>query len=250
MARKLAVAMRKGGSGKTTTTVNLAAALALRGKRVLLVDLDPQANATIAVGLNPLEPAHNVSDLFHDDALDPRAAVAKTGFGLDVLPGHAELARTEGGMQAADVYNLRSILEPLEGDYDYVIVDTPPSESFLTANALAYANEIIIPLQAHYFAMEGLAQAIDQVGKVRSGLNPEIRVIGILPTMVNPRTNISKAVLDAARQAYPRTVYPFTIDFSVKHPEATAAGVPIVLYDPNHGGSIAYNQLAEEVDGK
>jgi len=241
--------MRKGGSGKTTTTVNLATALHERGRRVLLVDLDPQANATIAVGINPLEVKHNVNDLLTDDTIPAQAGITTTDFGMDVIPAHADLARTEAGMQAAEIYALRELLAPLEADYDYIVIDTPPSESFLTANALAYATEVIIPLQAHYFAMEGLAQAAEQVTKVRAGLNPEIRVIGILPTMVNPRTNISKAVLDAAREAYPRTIYPFSVDFSVKHPEATAAGVPIVLYEPNHSGALAYRQLAETIDG-
>jgi len=241
--------MRKGGSGKTTTTVNLAAALRERGRRVLLVDLDPQANATIAVGINPLEVRYNINDLLTSDAISTREGITHTDFGLDVIASHADLARTEGGMQAADVYALRELLRPVESDYDYIVIDTPPSESFLTANALAYATEIIIPLQAHYFAMEGLAQAVEQVSKVRGGgLNPDIRIIGILPTMVNPRTNIAKAVLDAARDAYPRTIYPIAIDFSVKHPEATAAGVPLVLYEPGHGGALAYKQLAETID--
>jgi chromosome partitioning protein len=247
MARKITVAMKKGGSGKTTTTVNLAAALVLRGKKVLFVDLDPQANATIALGINPLTTPHTINDLFVDEKLQP-SEVITAKFGLHVLPGHTALARTESGMGPSQVVALRRILAPIEADYDYVVLDVPPSDSYLTANALAYATEVIIPLQAHYFAIEGLTQAIEQVSAVKSGLNPEINIIGILPTMVNGRTNIARSVIEAVQKQYPDSMYPFAIDFSVRHPEATAAGVPIVIYDPNHPGSTAYKQLAEYLD--
>jgi chromosome partitioning protein len=250
MARKLAVAMRKGGSGKTTTTVNLAAALALRGKRVLLVDLDPQANATTALGINPLDAKHHIGDLLADSSIDPHAALYKTSYGLYILPSHVNLAKLESGMKPTDVHALQSLLEPLDGEYDYIVVDTPPSESMLTASALTFANEIVIPLQAHFFAMEGLAQAMEQIEKVKQGLNKGIRVVGILPTMVNARTNISKTVIDAAKEAYPDLVYPFVVDYSVRHPEASLAGQPIVTYDENHSGAIAYKKLAEVLDGQ
>ncbi len=140
---------------------------------------------------------------------------------------------------------LRGLLAPLENSYEVIVLDTPPSESYLTVNALAAADEVIIPLQAHYLALQGLAQALTQVDQVRNGLNPQLKVAGILPTLVNARTNISKAVLEDVKTNYPYLLYPIGIEYSVKHSEASLAGQPIVLYDPNHQGAVAYKQLAE-----
>ncbi len=245
MAKKIAITLRKGGSGKTTTAVNLAAALHLRGKKVLLIDLDPQANATLAVGIDPTTLPRNINHLFTTIDTAPSDVITRTPFGLAILPSHPDLAQTENAMKATQVGMLRGLLEPLENAFELIIIDTPPAESYLTVNALAAADEVIIPLQAHYLALQGLAQALTQVNQVRNGLNPRLKVAGILPTLVNARTNISRAVLEDVKRNYPDLVYPFGIEYSVKHSEASLAGEPIVLYDPGHQGAIAYKQLAE-----
>jgi chromosome partitioning protein len=247
MAEKYVVTLRKGGCGKTTTAVNLAACLQLAGKRTLLVDLDPQANATISVGINPLDLKLSINDLFTSIDVQPPDVILTTSYGLSVLPSHPDLAKTEAGMQATQVGMLRGMLGPVEDQYDYIIIDTPPSESYLSVAALAYGDWVLIPVQAHFLATQALAQAMQDVQRVRQGLNPGLKVRGILFTMVNARTNISKAVLDEVRSRYPEYVLPIEVGFSIRHVEASLAGVPMVIFDPNHPGSIAYKELAEVV---
>lgn len=247
MAKKIAITLRKGGSGKTTTAVNLAAALHQKNHKVLLVDLDPQANATISVGVDPYAVTKNINTLLTSIDVKPADTLILTPFGLHLLPSHPDLSQTEGGMKATQVGMLKSILDELDPYYDFIVIDTPPSESYLAVNALAAADEVIIPLQAHYLALQGLAQAIEQIEHVKKGLNPKIKIVGILPTMVNQRTNIGRSVIEQVRKAYPEYLLPIEIDFSVKHAEATLAGQPIVIYDPNHSGAIAYKKLAEVV---
>lgn len=247
MAKKITISLRKGGSGKTTTAVNLAAALHLKGKRVLLVDLDPQSHSTLSVGVDPLSREIQINTLLTDTNARPEDAVIKTGFGLSLLPAHPDLAATETGMRATQVGILRELLSPLDESFDYMVVDTPPAESFLTVGALAAADEVIIPLQAHYLAMRGLQDALVEIEQVKKGLNPSLKVGGILPVMVNNRTNIAKTVLDAVKKSYGEFLYPIWVDFSIKHAEASLAGLPIVIYAPKHQGSLAYKKLADLV---
>jgi chromosome partitioning protein len=245
MANKIAVTLRKGGSGKTTTAINLATALHQLGKKTLLIDLDSQANATLSVGIDPASLSRHINHLFTDINIKPLDAVYQTNFGLHILPSHPELSQTEAGMKATQVGLLKSLLEPLDPLYDFIVIDTPPSEGYLTVNALAASDSVLIPLQAHFLALQGLSQALEQIKQVKNGLNPNLQIIGILPTMVNPRTNIGRSVIDQVRQLYPDLLLPIEIDYSVKHSEANLAGVPIVIYDPLHSGSIAYKKLAE-----
>ncbi len=245
MARIIAVTLRKGGSGKTTTSVNLAMALSLKGKKTLLVDLDPQANATISVGIDPTNLAKHINTLFTDINAKTEEVIIKTEFGLYLLPSHPDLADTEAGMRATQIGLLKGLLEPLDNVFDFIVIDTPPSESYLTVNALAVADEVLIPLQAHFLALRGLQDVLDEVDQVKQGLNPKLKVAGILPTMVSNRTNVSKMIIEEVKSKYPDLLYPLQVDFSIKHAEASLAGKPIVIYDPKHQGSLAYLQLAE-----
>ena len=244
MARTIAVALRKGGSGKTTTALNLAAGLRLLGRRALLVDLDPQANATLAAGIDPTTLPRHLGHLFATAGVTPDEVVIETAFGLPLLPAHPDLARAERGLTATQRDLLRGLLAPLAPAYDHIILDTAPAESALTVNALAAADEVVIPLQAHYLALQGLAQALEQVRQVRDELNPGLRVAGILPTLVHPRTSLARAVLEEVRRHYPELLYPFAVEYSVRHGEASLAGRPIVLHDPRHQGARAYMELA------
>ena len=247
MARKIAISLRKGGSGKTTTAVDLASALHQAGKRTLLVDLDPACNSTISVGVDPLTLKKHINTLLIDINTKPKEVIVKTSFGLSLLPSHPDLADTQAGMRATQVGLLKGLLEPLDKLFDFMIIDTPPSENFLTVNALVVADEVIIPLQTHYLAMRGLQEAIEEIEQVKKGLNPKLRIAGILPTMVNNRTNIAKTILKAVRETYKDLVYPFQVDFSIRHTEASLAGLPIILYKPKHQGSKVYKRLARLV---
>lgn len=245
MAKKIAITLRKGGSGKTTTAINLATALHRKGKKVLLIDLDPQANATISVGIDPMALAKHIQTLFIDINTTPQEVITQTSFGLDVIPSHPDLALTEMKLTATQVGALKPLMEPLEKLYDYIIIDTPPSESNLTVSALVASDEVIIPLQAHYLALQGLQKAFQEVEQVKQGLNSHLKIIGILPTMVSDRTNIAKTVLEEVKKVYGEFLFPLQVDFSIKHAEASLAGLPIVIYEPKHSGSLTYLKLAD-----
>jgi chromosome partitioning protein len=247
MGQKYVVTLRKGGCGKTTTAVNLAAALQLAGKKTLLVDSDPQANATICVGIDPRALKLSINDLFTSIDVQPMDVIVTTVYGLSVLPSHPDLSKTEAGMQATQVGLLRGMLGPIEDQYDYIIIDTPPSESYLSVAALAYADWVLLPVQAHFLATQALDQAMQDIQRVQRGLNPGLKVKGILFTMVTQRTNICKAVIDDVRSKYPEYVLPIQVGMAIRQVEASLAGEPIVISDPNHPGSIAYRKLAEAV---
>ncbi len=256
MARIIAVAVPKGGTGKTTTTLNLGAALAEQGRRVLLVDFDPQGNLTQSLGLRPGDLEHTVYSAikYFLTRYEPQleAAIHTTRFGVDLVPTSARLnlANDELAVAIQREFVLQKLLEPLLPRYDVVLIDTLPYLGVLVINALVAAHEVLIPLQAEYLATESVSLILDQVQLMRrSGLNPNLKFSGILLTMVDSRTMIHREAIDYARKVFGSRVPVFDtmVKRSVKFPESQAQHEPIIYYDRNGEGAKAYRALAEEV---
>lgn len=251
MARVLAVANQKGGVGKTTTAVNLSACLALMGQRVLLVDIDPQGNATSGLGVERegLE-ACIYGVLLGGMGLEAVKVPTAVG-GLDLVPATSGLAGAEVelvGVEGRELL-LRRALEPVRSNYDFVIVDCPPSLGLLTVNALAAADGVLIPVQCEYYALEGLGQLMRVVELVRRRLNASLRLEGVLLTMFDGRTNLAIQVVEEVKKHFRNKVYRVIIPRNVRLSEAPSHGKPVVLYDARCRGAEVYRELAREVMG-
>jgi chromosome partitioning protein len=250
MARKITIILRKGGSGKTTTAVNLATALHQLGKKTLLIDLEPQAHATINVGIETKELVRTISDVFRDSGIDAHELIKTTSFGLDVIPAHpTQLGEQTLTLTISQIGQLKAFLQGLNDQYDFIIIDTPPSEGFLAVAALVAADEVIVPLQAHFLALHGLEKALKELAIVKSGLNPTIKLLGILPLMVQDFTNLGKGILEELQNQYGDVLYPIYVKWSVKFSEADASHLPIVIQNPTHPGAQAYMNLARLLIG-
>lgn len=247
MSVVIALTNQKGGVGKTTSTVSLAAALAIRGLRVLVVDTDPQANATSALGASRPEDGGGLYAALVDEAPLLPAAVATGIPGLSVVPTSPALAGAEVELVSmmAREFRMRRALEPLRETFDVVLIDCPPSLGMLTVNALAGADEVIIPVQTEYFALEGLGHLAHTIELVRRNLNPRLTIRGVLLTMFDARTNLSREVEDEVRRHFPNT-FATVIPRSVRLAEAPSHGTPIQQYDPTSAGARAYQALADE----
>ena len=245
----IAVANQKGGVGKTTTAINMASILSTEGQRVLLVDLDPQANATSGVGVDP-----DAVSLFIYDAISGRASVQEcicpTVFdGLHVLPSSQDLAALEVELvdEVSRETMLKNTLQPLCELYDYVVIDCPPSLSLLTLNGLVAAKHVLIPLQCEYFALEGIGHLVKTMERVRSHFNPELEIAGILLTMFDKRTALNREVVDSARRFFKKLVFQTIVPRNIKLTEAPSHGIPILLYNPQCAGAEAYLEFTREV---
>ena len=249
MTKVIAVASQKGGVGKTTTTVNLASCLAQENRRVLIVDVDPQGNATSAVGINGNDRPHTIYEVLIGQS-DLRQAILPTALAnLDLVPAGQSLSGAE--IEMVDIpgreSRLRECLDAVRNEYDYIYVDSPPSLGLLTVNALTAADSVLIPLQCEYLALEGLTQLLGAIRRVQEKLNPGLRIEGVLLTMFDARLNLSQQVADEARKFFSERVYRSVIPRNVKLSEAPSFGKPIVLYDPHSTGADSYRELAREV---
>jgi chromosome partitioning protein len=245
----LAVVNQKGGVGKSTTSVNLAASLGDLGQRVLLVDLDPQGNATSGFGLNRNQRELCVYNaLLGDTALSDIIEPVEVE-NVFVAPATIQLAGAEIELVSAmsRETRLRVVLEPVLGDFDFVIIDSPPSLGLLTVNALTAASGLIVPVQCEYYALEGLSKLLDSVRLVKTHLNPQLDVFGAVMTMYDSRTKLSQQVVDEVRDFFEDKVFSTLIPRSVRLSEAPSFGQPVTLYDPNGKGATAYRSLAKEV---
>ncbi|MBO7393614.1 MAG: ParA family protein [Abditibacteriota bacterium] len=244
-----AVVNQKGGVGKTTTAVNTAACVADRGKRVLLVDMDPQGNATSGAGVLKNEPEHSVYDVLINDVPAADVIVHTPTGGLDVLPARLELAGADIELMAvlSRETKLKKALEPVAGNYDYIFIDCPPSLGLLTVNVLTAAERIILPIQCEYYALEGITQLLRTVDLIRQGLNPTLDIAMIVMTMFDYRTRLSQQVVDEVRSFFGDKVSPNLVPRNVRLSEAPSHGLPIAAYDSKSKGAQVYGKIAEEV---
>ena len=249
MARIVAVANQKGGVGKTTTSVNVAASLAQAGKRVLLVDLDPQGNATMGSGIDKRKVARTVYHVLLGLGDIATIRVASESGGYDLVPSNRDLAGAE--IELVDLPNregrLRSALERLATDYEFVLIDCPPSLSLLTVNAFAAADEVLIPMQCEYYALEGLSDLVGTIKRVRANMNPRLQIAGLLRTMYDPRNTLSHQVSQQLEEHFGEKVYRTLVPRNVRLAEAPSFGAPAVVWDRSSKGAQAYIALADEI---
>ena len=248
MARVIAVANQKGGVGKTTTSVNLAAALAATPQRVLLVDLDSQGNATMGSGIDKRELEHSTCDVLLEE-IDARDAIVRSDEGFDLMPGNTDLTAAEIALmdEAGREQRLKRALDGLRDDYDFIIIDCPPALSLLTLNALTAADSVLVPMQCEYYALEGLTALLQTIEALKHKLNPSLEIEGVLRTMFDVRNNLANAVSAELQQHFGEQVFRTIIPRNVRVAEAPSHGQSIVGYDRASRGGVAYLGLAGEI---
>lgn len=249
MGRIIAVANQKGGVGKTTTTINLSACLAEAGKKVLVIDVDPQGNTTSGLGIDKNDVDNTVYELMLGEAELKECIYESVMEGLYVIPSNVNLAGAE--IELIDIdereYILKKITESIKDEYDFIMLDCPPSLSMLTVNAMTAADTVLVPIQCEYYALEGLSQLMRTIDLVTKKLNPALEMEGVVFTMYDARTNLSLQVVENVKSNLNRTVYKTIIPRNVRLAEAPSHGLPINLYDPKSAGAESYRLLAEEV---
>jgi chromosome partitioning protein len=249
MAKIFCVANQKGGVGKTTTTVNLAAGLAKVGQRVLMIDLDPQGNATMGSGVDKRKLALSVYDVLLESASIREAAVLSEKCGYHVLGANRELAGAEVELVALDhrEKRLKGALAEIADDYDFILIDCPPSLSMLTVNGLCSAHGVIVPMQCEYFALEGLTDLVNTIKQVHANLNRDLQIIGLLRVMFDPRITLQQQVSEQLKSHFGDKVFNTVIPRNVRLAEAPSYGLPGVVFDPSAKGSLAFVEFAREM---
>ena len=249
MATVIAVTNQKGGVGKTTTSINLAYFLAKAGHKTLLIDFDPQGNATSGLGIDKTELTGTMSEVVKGEQTLDQIILQTEHKNLYLAPTTSILANTEAEMAQIDkrFSRLKMALDPLQAVYEYVIIDSPPSLSLLTVNGLIASRYVLLPVQAEFYALEGLGQLLETMKLVRKGMNPSLELLGVLPTMLDSRTTLSNQVHAEIKRHFPGKVFDTTIPRNIRLAEAPSHGIPIGVYDRFSKGSRAYKNLAKEV---
>ncbi len=249
MGKAIAIFNQKGGVGKTTTNINLAACLAIKGKNILVLDIDPQGNTTSGLGISKTDNEYSTYDLLTDSDLDINEAIVETQTkGLDLIPGSVQLAGAEVELVQLDhrESRLKTALEPVKDRYDYIFIDCPPSLGLLTINSLTAVDSVLIPIQCEYYALEGVSQLMSTIEIVKKNLNADLEIEGVILSMFDGRTNLSIQVVEEVKKYFKEKVYTTVIPRNVRLAEAPSYGMPIVIYDPKSTGAEAYSEFADE----
>ncbi len=249
MSKAIAIFNQKGGVGKTTTNINLAACLALKGKKVLVLDIDPQGNTTSGIGIKKKYLEHTIYDILIDETFDAKKAVLHTNVkGLDIIPSNVDLAGAEIELVKLEKREsrLKKSIETLKKKYDYIFIDCPPSLGLLTINSLSAVESVLIPIQCEFYALEGVSQLVSTIEIVKRSLNPDIRIEGVILSMFDGRTNLSVQVVQEVKRYFKSKVYSTVIPRNIRLAEAPSHGMPITQYDPKSRGAHAYMEFAQE----